>query len=251
MSRVSSVIIVRNCCLFHLLGKLGDLAFDHLQVLDHTLARGLIGGLASARGFAILSTGLVPPLETLGGKVLLLFGRQGVILVLGVVSIFNSFELAFATTSLQLRDIDRSRRLAFRGLADVILIKSHTGVEIASELLIGHDMSFHSIKLIRLDPIKKEFDLGPGVNSSIAMFDKAFHDRMLLLVNVYMTFEVPMALLTVIDRVLQLVLGLCCHVINIVWTEEMLVEAIVSHPAVASFLGRLHICPGRVVSGDL
>ncbi len=129
---MSSVIVISDCCLTHLFGKLRNLAFNCFQVLDHILPSSLAGGLPPAFDFTILRARLVSPLEALRGKISLLFGRYIVVLVLGRVTIFDSIEFALAAAGFQLRDVDRGSRLTLRGLSDVVLLKRDAGVKITA-----------------------------------------------------------------------------------------------------------------------
>ena len=69
--------------------------------------------------------------------------------------------------------------------------------------------------------------------------------------NVHLTLKIPATLLAVLDRVLQFVFGFCCHGVDVVWIDEVLVQTIVRYPTVSGLLRRIDISPGGVVSSDL
>ncbi len=82
------------------------------------------------------------------------------------------------------------------------------------------------------------------------MLYQALHDQMLLLVNVFIPLEVPAALLTIVDCVLQSILSLNCHVVDKIRPKEMLIEPGECHPAIACALNRFHISPREVFASD-
>ena len=74
---------------------------------------------------------------------------------------------------------------------------------------------------------------------------------MLLFMHVYIPFKIPTALLTVVDRRLELVLGLRRHVIDVVRSEEMLIQVLECQPSVPGTLSWLNVGPRRMLPSNL
>lgn len=113
--------------------------------------------------------------------------------------------------------------------------------------LFGQNSGFDSVELVSLDVVQQALDFGSRVDYGISiMLDKALHDGVLLFVTVDVSLEVPPVSLSVVHGVLALVFRKRCHIVGIVWSEEVLVEVEVRHPPITCMLRRLHVHPARL-----
>jgi hypothetical protein len=170
----------------------------------------------------------------------------------GFMAAYSSFHAApildliqIAFGGLHFRDVDGiGGRLGFRGLTKIILAQGDASVEIVAELLFCHDLRLDGIKLVSLDAINQIPHLGMRVNAGIAVLDKTFQLRVLLLMDVYTWLEIPATLLAMKDGKLKLLLRKRCRIINIVGCKEVGEQALVSSTTISGFLRtRFHIGP--------
>ena len=106
-------------------------------------------------------------------------------------------------------------------MIDELILQIDTSIVISSEGSSRHDLSLDCIKLIYLDTLNQLSELLPGINPHMPMFLDPFKDVVLILLNFHVAFKVEPLTFTRVIRGDEDTFGLTCHVIHIIWSQEM------------------------------
>ena len=86
-------------------------------------------------------------------------------------------------------------------------------------------------------------DLGPGINPHMPMFLETFKDVVLILLNFHVALKVEPLTFTRLMHGNEEPFGLTCHVIHIIWSQEMVPKVTVGLPSIYFLLGGFDISP--------
>ena len=153
--------------------------------------------------------------------------RKCLLLLLGIVHIFNSYSnaaLAFLLSSsfvvrwlyplnIQLRSRD------LLALIDECIVQRDTSILISSEGISSHDLSLECVKLIYLDNLNQMSDLEPRINPHMPMFLETFKDMVLILLNFHVAFKVEPLTFNRVMCDYEDPFFITCHVIQIIWSQ--------------------------------
>ena len=98
-------------------------------------------------------------------------------------------------------------------------------------------MSLDFFKLSYLDTLNKMSDLGPGINPHMLMLLEPFKDVVLILLNFHVVFKVEPLTFTRVMSGGEETFNLTCHVIHIIWSQEMVPQVTVVLPSISCPLG--------------
>ena len=80
-------------------------------------------------------------------------------------------------------------------------------------------------------------DLGPGINPYVPMFLEPFKDVVLILLNSHVAFKVEPLTFTRLMHGNEEPYGFTCHLIYIIWSQEMVPLVKVGLPSISCPLG--------------
>ena len=107
-------------------------------------------------------------------------------------------------------------------LCNIVLIEDHATRKVISECRVCQDLRLDAIQGIGFDTAYQVSGLAAFVYTCMPMLHKTFQNRVLLLVDSDIAFEIPAPSLTTIGCIHELLFHLRHHIIDIVWAQEMI-----------------------------
>ena len=107
-------------------------------------------------------------------------------------------------------------------LCNIVLIEDHTMRKVISECCVCQDLLLDAIQGIGFDTAHQVLGLAAFVYTCMPMLHETFQNRVLLLVDGDIAFEIPAPSLTTICRIHEHLFHLRRHIIDIVWAQVMI-----------------------------
>ena len=94
--------------------------------------------------------------------------------------------------------------------------------KVVSKSRVSQDLCLHAAQCIGFDTAHQVSGLTVFIYPSMPMLHETFQNRVLLLVDGDIVLEIPALSFTTVGCIHQLLFRLGCHIINIVWAQEMI-----------------------------
>ena len=120
--------------------------------------------------------------------------------------------------------------------------QGNTYIQIVMLILWRQYGRFYRVEVSGIYSIIKSPHLGVLIYRLVAMILKNTKDLVLLLVHYHILFKITVPHLSLIRQLLQINLWLRCHMINIIRTTKMFINALISLPSIPWLRNGFSIC---------
>ena len=107
-------------------------------------------------------------------------------------------------------------------LCNIVLMEDRAMQKIVSECHVCQDLRLDAIQGVGFDTAHQVWGLAVFVHTCMPMLHETFQNRVLLLVDGDIAFEIPVPSLTTIGCIHERLLCLRRHIVDVVWAQVMI-----------------------------